>query len=88
MGGSLHADAAGPWADYWGHGGGWWWLWWPIGLVFWLAVVVGLVWLVVRRNPHTNEPSPLQRAREILAERYASGEIDTEEYEQRMEHLR
>jgi hypothetical protein len=31
---------------------------------------------------------PADRAREILAERYARGELTTEEYRERLEHLR
>ena len=51
-----------------------------------LAAIVGLlIWLVVRsrRSGSTGAKS----ARDLLAERYARGEIDTEEYQQRREQL-
>ncbi|MER7013572.1 SHOCT domain-containing protein [Saccharopolyspora sp. NPDC000359] len=58
---------------------------WPIGLVFLLLVVVlaGVVsWLVVRSRPRRQ--SAVERAREVLAERYARGEISSEEYRERL----
>ena len=88
MGNSPYENAAEHWSENSNHGGGWWWwLWGPVSIVFWLGVVAGVVWLIMRRAPR-NEPSPLERARQILAERYAKGEIDTEEFQQRMDHLR
>lgn len=79
-------DAGGGWHDDWSHGAGWW-LWWPIGMALWLVIAGLVVWLLLRRA-HRHEPSPLDRARTILAERYARGEIDSDEFQQRMDHLR
>lgn len=67
----------------WGYGMGW---FWPIlMLVFWIAVIVGLVflirWLVAAtrfREQATSEESPL----EILKKRYVRGEITKDEFEQ------
>ncbi|KAA5838127.1 SHOCT domain-containing protein [Saccharopolyspora hirsuta] len=58
---------------------------WPIGLVFLLLIValVGVVvWSAVRGRPRRQ--SAVERAREILAERYARGEISSEEYRERL----
>lgn len=58
-------------------------------LLFWLLVILGIValvrWLLAR-------PSPVPGARdktpaEIVQERYARGEINREEYEQKMRDL-
>jgi putative membrane protein len=55
-------------------------------IVILLAAIVGLlIWLVVRSR-HSGG-SGTKPAREILAERYARGEIDAEEYQQRREQL-
>lgn len=81
------------WGWGWGHGMG-------IGMgVTWLLtlVLIGLVtYLVVRAarrdepaDRHAPGPRPIARptAAEILAERYARGEIDTAEYEERLSRL-
>ena len=77
-----------------GHGGfGWFGM--LIGLVFVVAVVVGLVWLAVTlirraddRNPQlkTQEQAGLN-PREVAAMRYAKGEISREEYQQILSDL-
>jgi putative membrane protein len=65
--------------DGWGHH------WWPLWLAFW-AVVIGLAaWLLLRRRDR--RPDPLARAREVLAERYARGEVSGEEYRERLDEL-
>jgi putative membrane protein len=77
-----------------GHGAGWMWL-------FWLLLVVGVVLLVlvaVRAlgggvtRPTGDRPGVAarpgrSRARELLDERYARGEITTEEYRERLSAL-
>lgn len=81
------------WGWGWGHGMG-------VGMgITWLLtlVVIGLVtYLVVRAarhdepaDRHSPGPRPIARptAAEILAERYARGEIDTAEYEERISRL-
>ncbi|GAB2858685.1 hypothetical protein GCM10027176_71480 [Actinoallomurus bryophytorum] len=87
MGNSAYGDAAEHWSESSFNGYGWWWLWGPATIVFWLSVVAGIIWLITSRAPR-KETSPLDRARQILAERYARGEIDTEEFQRRMDHLR
>lgn len=79
--------------DRWDHmngwGGGWMWLW---GIAMLALFVVLIVWLVRATTGSGTGPSPpsdsTDRAREILAERYARGELTTEEYRERIDQLR
>jgi putative membrane protein len=77
-----------------GMGGGWMWLFWPLLIIG----VVLLVTLLVRAlgggasgagsrqsSPSSTGPS---RAQHILEERYAAGELTTEEYQERLRTLR
>ncbi|MDQ3996538.1 MAG: SHOCT domain-containing protein [Gemmatimonadota bacterium] len=66
--------------DGWGHG------WWPLWPFLWLALGIAAVWFLRRR---WREPrgGGLDRAREILAERYARGELSGDEYRQRLAEL-
>jgi putative membrane protein len=62
------------------------WLW---GTLITLVVVTAIgvaVWLIMRdtRQPHTPTPN---RAREILDERLARGELSTDEYQERLKVL-
>lgn len=70
---------------------------WPVfpitfGL-FWLAVL-GTVFYLIRRRMTTSATAaaaaadPMDRARSLLAERFARGEIDEDEYLMRMSTLR
>lgn len=75
------AARPGPWSEH--DGGGW----WPVFPILWLLVLAGIVTLViwlVRRS----RPSPVSVARAQLAERFARGEIDEQEYQRRLEVLR
>jgi putative membrane protein len=57
--------------------------------VFWLAVVVGIIFLVKwiieqgRQSAQSTDSNPL----DILKRRYARGEIDKEEYERKWKDL-
>ncbi len=66
----------------WGMGMGWWWI---IGLI----IVIAVVWMVVKSlNQNTGSTqSPGKSALDILKERYASGEIDKQEFEERKRDL-
>jgi putative membrane protein len=84
-------------APRWGHMGdnGWtggWWLWGSLIMILWLALAVGVTWLVIRsinsRAAAERESTGPELARDILARRYAQGEIDTEEYSERLAMLR
>jgi len=77
----------------WGNQGyGMWGMGWFGGLImifFWIIIIVGAV-LVIRYfmaekggSPGTSDRGPL----EILRERYAKGEIDTQEFEERKNNL-
>jgi len=74
-----------PWA---GAGwGGWTWFWLaPLSAMLLIAVAVLAGWLVWRatRKP---EGVSLDRAREVLAERYARGELSGDEYRDRLSQL-
>jgi len=73
------------WWQGWGPGG-WGWLWGPIVLLLWAAAIATVGWVVVRAARPRERPG-VDRAREILAERYARGELTTEEYRERLEQL-
>jgi putative membrane protein len=84
---TLIAFGGDRWRHGWGPGGGWGWLWGPIVLLLWLALIATVVWFVAR-SARPRERSGLERAREVLAERYARGELATDEYRERLEQLR
>jgi putative membrane protein len=66
--------------------GGWGWGWFWIGLVLVLTVLL-IMWLTRRSGPsgtHTGGDEALR----ILEERFARGEIDREEFEERRQILR
>ncbi len=56
--------------------------------LFWIVILVLLVWFVtaLARRSENSADRP-KSAREILDERYARGEIDREEYEQKRADL-
>ena len=65
----------------WGPGFGW-----IVMILFWLLIIAGLIaivkWLVGTADTSASTP-PAKTARQILEERYARGEIDREEFEQK-----
>lgn len=72
-----------------GWGGGWMWLW---GVAMMVLFAVFIVWLIRattgsngRAAPAPRDPT--DRAREILGERFAKGELSTEEYRERINEL-
>jgi len=72
-------------------GGGHWW-WWLIGLTVMVLLVVLVVIVVNRTNarPRPSLPTmpPRSSAEDVLAERFARGEIDEDEYRRRRDALR
>jgi putative membrane protein len=68
-------------------GDGWDHAWWPLWLVFWLAVAIGAVWFFTRRRRDGGPQDGISRARDILAERFARGELTVDEYRERLGQL-
>lgn len=62
--------------------------WWvPFGGLLWIVVLAALIWLLVRSVGPRPLPPP-RTARDILDERFARGEISSEEYRERLDALR
>ena len=57
--------------------------WFLIFPLLWTTLIIGGIYLIVR----TRRRGGGDRAREILAERYASGELTVEEYRRRLGDL-
>jgi putative membrane protein len=78
--------------DMMGWGGGWGWSWFGLihMVLWWFLIILGIVvlakWLF--GGSGAGRGSPEQRALEILAERYARGEIDKKEFEEKKRDLR
>jgi putative membrane protein len=62
------------------HGHGWFWVW-PLWLAFWLLLLALAARFFLRRGGRGPD------ARAIVAERYARGEIDYDEYRERLGRL-
>ena len=59
-------------------------------LVFWVLLIAFIVWIVREvsgKNTHSHSGSSGSDALEILKERYAKGEIDKQEFEQKKKDL-
>jgi len=70
----------------WDAGGGW--LMMGIGMLIWVALIALVVWLVIRAVGQRPGTAVSESAEDLLRRRYASGEIDAEEYQSRLETLR
>ncbi|MDH4170659.1 MAG: SHOCT domain-containing protein [Acidimicrobiia bacterium] len=89
---AVLADADG-WDGHMGWGGGWWMF--VVGTVMMVGSVVLVVWLVRTTSGGADADGrargqgedPLASARRILAERYARGELSTEEYRERVDQM-
>lgn len=68
-----------------GWGGGWMWLWGTLMMLSWVVIIAAALWAVQRARDSRSQSGG--RAREILDERLARGEIDTDEHRERMKHL-
>jgi putative membrane protein len=59
---------------------------WPLWMLLWIGVIGLVIWLVVRRT-RPRGPSGHDSAKQILAERFARGELSGEEYRERLAEL-
>jgi putative membrane protein len=69
------------------------WIWGSIVMALWLGLAVVVTWLAIRSvnargadaadGARTPRPTGTERAHDILAERYAKGEIGSDEYTER-----
>jgi putative membrane protein len=73
-------------------GGGWGWGAWVfmalVMVVFWGGLIAALVTVLRHRSPETGFTSPPGDALHILEERFARGEIDIDDFQQRRAMLR
>lgn len=66
----------------------WGWHWWmPFALAFWIGVAATAAYLMFRVVGPRPQPAAADRAKEILAERLARGEITPDEYYERLSCL-
>ncbi|MBE0428165.1 MAG: SHOCT domain-containing protein [Nitrospirae bacterium] len=78
----------GPGMMGWGYGMAW--LWTIIIIAFWVTVIVGIIFLIrwlALSTKQRGEVKSEDSALEILKKRYARGEINKEEYEERRRNL-
>jgi len=72
-----------------GYGMGW--IWTIIMFGFWIAVIVGVIflirWLAITTRTGGQSARPEDSALEILKRRYARGEINKEEFEEKKKDL-
>jgi len=69
---------------------GWGWMFMSLGSLLFLVLVGAVIWLLVYATTGGGghpASAPTGSARETLAQRYARGEIDDEEYQQRLRIL-
>jgi putative membrane protein len=79
---------------WYGHPGGWggWgpggWIWIAWMILLWGGLLAAAVYLIRRQPRPAAGPSGAGPAEMVLAERYARGEIDADEYHRRLAALR
>jgi putative membrane protein len=87
--GSGYGWGMGPGMMGWGYG--MWWIWPIFMLIFLVAVIIGIIllirWLTTSTGQGARATGTEDSALEILRSRYARGEIDREEFEQKKKDL-
>lgn len=70
-------------------GGVWLWLLICVGIVFLFLIVAGLLFMFIAmiKRPPKDNPPVIETPLDILNRRYANGEIDKKEYDQRKKDL-
>jgi putative membrane protein len=81
---TLHTISTTVLADHWDGPGAW----WPIFPLLWLAIVGTFVTLFVLGRRRRDRFSGQRAGERRLAERYAAGEIDDQEFSRRLGVLR
>ena len=66
---------------------GWDWAWMSLMMFVGTALVVGLIVLLMRGAPGSGQPRQHDNPFDILAQRFARGEIDEAEYQRRRDAL-
>jgi len=79
----LIATVLADWNDHMMDGNGGWWVWGLLMMIVMVAVIGLVAWLIVR-NTRQVSGEPRRSPRDILSERYARGEINSDEYEERL----
>jgi putative membrane protein len=71
---------------WWWNDGGWWaWAVMTLGMVaFW----GGLIWILLTLVSRSNRPAAAVDPEQVLARRFAEGELDVDQYQQRLTVLR
>ena len=59
--------------------------WWLVVFLFWVFVIAGGIWVALTL---AGRERPRSSAEDVLAERFARGEIDEDEYRKRRAALR
>ena len=62
--------------------------WWPIFPLMWLLVIGAIITTVVLVGKRRSRVGPVQAGQSRLAERFAAGEIDEQEYRERLAVLK
>lgn len=79
----------GPGMMGWGYGTGW--IWHILMIAFWIAVIVGIIflirWFVISAGTGGRAVKSEDSALEILKRRYARGEINKQEFEEKKKDL-